>query len=421
MSQLIEKRNELKAKHDALAAIFAEAGPERDFTKITTLGGDTKAKIEEIGRRNTELTALHAEVEGLVAVDDAKANVDRLAADSHQPANRVPLPAAGQGRTVPQKSLGELVTESKAITGYRSGSGVGPVDAVDIELKALFLTTAGWPPESTRSGVITMLPERPAPHVIEAIAQGTTAQASYRYMRETTATNTAAEIAEGAPYPEAALEIVEDSVDVRKIAVWLPVTDEQLEDVAGARDYIDQRLTLFLQQRLDFQVLNGNGTPPNILGTANVPGVLTQALGTDTVADALYIAMRRIRVEGRGEPTVVFIGHAAWQGIRLLKTTDGQYIYGHPAEAAPARIWGIPVVETSAVPTVSGTPDTTTAIVGDYRTHALLVARRGVDVQVTNAHEDFFTHGKLAIRADVRVALVTLRPSAFCLVTGLAA
>jgi hypothetical protein len=61
----------------------------------------------------------------------------------------------------------------------------------------------------------------------------------------------------------------------------------------------------------------------------------------------------------------------------------------------------------------------TKAVIGDYRTHSYLAVKRGVDVQVSNSHSDFFIKGKQAVRADVRVAMVHLRPAAFGEVTGL--
>jgi hypothetical protein len=40
-------------------------------------------------------------------------------------------------------------------------------------------------------------------------------------------------------------------------------------------------------------------------------------------------------------------------------------------------------------------------------------------VQVSNSHSSFFIEGKLAIRADVRLAVIFYRPKAFGTVTGL--
>src|SRR3546814_6860480 len=91
--------------------------------------------------------------------------------------------------------FGELMMASAAIKDYRSGSGNGPVSRLDIELKTLFQTPAGWDPEDLRTGRVEMFPTRPAPHVIDAFPQTTTSMSPVLYMEETNFTNTAAETA----------------------------------------------------------------------------------------------------------------------------------------------------------------------------------------------------------------------------------
>jgi len=71
------------------------------------------------------------------------------------------------------------------------------------------------------------------------------------------------------------------------------------------------------------------------------------------------------------------------------------------------------VVETTAAPSSK-------ALTGDYANFAELAVRRGIDVQVSNSHGDYFVRGQLAVRADIRVALLHYRPLAFAEVTGLA-
>ncbi|MCI0687569.1 MAG: phage major capsid protein, partial [Sporichthyaceae bacterium] len=112
------------------------------------------------------------------------------------------------------------------------------------------------------------------------------------------------------------------------------------------------------------------------------------------------------------EPNVVFIAPAKWETVRLLRTADGVYIWGHPAIPGPETIWGVPVVQTTAV-------TSTKAVIGDFRNFSELAVRRGIDTQISNSHSTFFVEGKLAIRADVRVALIFYRPKAFGTVTGL--
>ena len=87
-------------------------------------------------------------------------------------------------------------------------------------------------------------------------------------------------------------------------------------------------------------------------------------------------------------------------------------LWGHPSMPGPFTIWGVPVVETTAV-------TATKAIAGDYANFSALYTRRGITLAVSDSHSHYFTMGMLAIRADMRVAMVHFRPKAFGEVTGL--
>jgi HK97 family phage major capsid protein len=167
-----------------------------------------------------------------------------------------------------------------------------------------------------------------------------------------------------------------------------------------------------IRQRLDSQILVGNGTPPNLRGLLNVVGIQTQAKGTDPTPDAVYKAITKVRTVGFAEPNVAIFHPNDWQDVRLLRTADGLYIWGNPSEAGPERIWGLTVAQAVALTENTG-------VVGDFANFSELAVRRGMDVQVSNSHDVFFTAGKQAVRADMRVALVYYRPAAFCTVTGI--
>lgn len=418
--RLKDTGEKLNAKRAELKSIFDEAGPDLDPKAVKSVQiADGKDLHEVVKAHNTELEDLKTEYDKLIGT--AKAAHEALHGDGASIETGDGISKPGPVRARP---LGELFIASQAFKGYSSGQGVGPVAHLDIDVAqvlrpraALFETGDGWAPESTRTGIVTEFATRPAPDVVDFIPQIPTSQAVIKYMEETTFTNAATEIKESTTavagtYPESALKLTEKSQDVRKVATWLPMTDEQLEDVPFARGYVDGRLVFMLRQRVDSQVLVGNGTAPNLLGTENVTGINTQALGTDPIPDAIYKAMTLIRDTGFAEPSVVFIRPSKWQTVRLMKTADGIYIWGHPSESGPERIWGVPVKQTTAV-------TTTKAVLGDYANHSFLAPRRGVDVQITNSHSTFFIDGKQAIRADVRLAMVHLRPLAFAAVTGL--
>lgn len=410
---LDDLEGKIEAKSQLLGQIFDEAGEAMDLHKVKCISGDTMAKSEQIRAINDELTDLSKQADSLRGV---KAAGQRIRAAGTQvveaggEAGSSPDGDAAQQRSEQQtKSFGELFIGSVAYKN-RTG-GVGPEAKLDLELKTLMTTSAGWAPETTRTGRLVDFATRPV-QVTDLVPATTTSQSAVVYMEETTFTNAAAEALEAGTYAEAALALTEQSSTVRKIAVFLPLTDEQLEDEPQVQGYVNNRLPFMLRQRLDSQILVGNGTAPNLRGFLNIVGIQTQAKGADPSPDAVYKAMVKVRVTGRAMPNGIVYHPTNWQDIRLLRTADGIYIWGNPSDAGPERIWGLAVAQSDAI-TLG------TALVGDFATYSELASRRGIDVQVSNSHSTFFIEGKQAMRADVRVALVVYRPTAFCTVTGL--
>ena len=199
---------------------------------------------------------------------------------------------------------------------------------------------------------------------------------------------------------------------VRKIAVSAKVTDEMFADFPTIQSYINARLPQMVQLREDGQLLTGNGTAPNLRGILNISGILTQAKGADPVPDAVYKAMIQIMATGFFVPDGVVMHPLDWQDVRLLRTADGLYIWGSPAENGPERIWGLPVVVTTVLTQNTG-------LVGAFQLGAQIFYRQGITVESTNSNEDDFKKNLIALRAEQREALVVYRPKAFCTVTGI--
>jgi HK97 family phage major capsid protein len=405
-AELKEIRGKIDERRKQLASVLDEAGAELDMSKVKSLDGDSTAKVAGIKAINDELDDLSRQAEPLEAelseLTRAKRESDRLAEKGRHPGH--PAPAAERVEQV--KTIGEYVAEAHAAGGIK-----GRTAELDVELKTLMTTSAGWAPETLRTGRLVESAQR-QPSVIDLLPAGATSQASVVYMSETTFTNNAAEVTEGDAYGEAALALTEVSEPVRKIGTFLPITDEQLDDVAQLEGYVNNRLPAMLRQRLDAQVLVGNGTAPNLSGFLDRSGLQTQAKSTDSVPDAVYKALVKVRVTGRANPTAAIFHPNDWQAVRLLTTADGIYIWGAPSEAGPARIWGVPVIETDAI-------TENKALVGDFANHSELTMRSGIGVEVSNSHDDYFVKGKQAMRADIRAALCVYRETAFCEVTGI--
>lgn len=405
---LKEAQGKLDAKNKALHDIFTEAGPTMDMGLVKSLSGDNATKVDAIRALNEEIDDLGREAERLKGVARAAARA-KAWSESREEGSE---PNTGTDRPghaeVDTKSFGDLFVKSDAFRLKRGHAG--PEAHIDITLKTLMTTSVGWLPETTRTGKLVEFATRPI-QVLDLVPQTTTGQAAVVYMEETTFTNAAAETAEGGTFPESALALTEQSSPVRKISTFLPITDEQLEDVTQASGYVDNRLRFMLRQRLDQQVLVGNGTAPNLRGFNNIVGIQTQAKGADPTPDAFYKAMTLVRVTGRALANVHVMHPNDWLDIRLLRTADGIYIWGNPSDAGPERLWGLPVAQSDAQTQNTGlTLDTS---------FTELSTRRGIDVQISNSHGTFFVEGKQAVRADMRAALVVYRPAAICTVTGI--
>jgi len=417
--KLVAKRAQIadlfehKSTDDDGAPVYDFQAVEADWLPedVAKLKGNAKTmRICELVKSGTaELDELQDQVTKREAAEAAAAAFEKA---EKEPVNRPAHPEGGQ--KTEKKSFGERVTEHATFKQWQAGSSDGQIVLEDMgmaEIKTLFQTSAGWAPESTRTGILTDAVTRPL-QITDIIPTGNTGMAAILYMLETTRTHSAAETSEGASYPESAFVQTQQSSTVRKIADSIPVTDEQLEDVPMVDSYLNGRLLFGVQQRLDQQIISGDGSAPNLDGIVNVSGIQTQALGGDTVPDAVYKAMTLCRVTGRAMPTHFVTHPNDWQAVRLLRTADGIYIWGNPSEAGPERIWGLPVVQNESLTENTG-------LVGSFMSSWItLWERRGIVIDRGYVSTQF-TEGEQTIRASGRWALTVQRPAAFVTVTGI--
>ena len=370
-----------------------------------------------------ELTALEKEIDNLSARIERAASDASLMAEVEKLAGRHGLGTSGSGgRSAGSSSPGALFAEGTAeffkAAGHRS-SGTWRSPAVEIPYASLFAATVSEDPASGGKLVVPayqpgIQPMATRPIVVmDLLMPGSTDSNVVTYMQETTFTNAAAPVAEGALKPESALVFNQVNEPVCKIAHWLPATDEILEDVPGLRSYIDGRMRTGVQLAEDDQVLNGNGTAPNFRGILNRVGLATTVVqgAGEAAADAILRQIGAIATTALVAPTGIAMNPADWFAMQILKTTTGEYIGASPFETpAQPSLWGLPVALTSAIVAK-------TALVGAFATQAQFFRRGGLRVDASNSHADFYIRNLLAIRAEERGALAVYRPAAFGKVT----
>lgn len=411
---------ELAAKRQALAAIF-EKGKRDDTFEFSA------DEIKDVQARNTELDRLHDEFVAAKSIEDVEARNALAIREEARPQRkgfagggdgveqgRGGTPGAPLGDGSAGKSLGRLFVESAAFTAYNASSKSGPAVELPFDLGARYKATldeaTAWPQQAVRVPTIVPFALRRV-RVTDLIPKGDTTQIAVVYMEETTFTNAAAAVAEGAVKPEGTIDLTERTAPVRKVAVTLPVTDELMADAPAIRSYVDARLSTMVELAEENYILNGTGTAPQILGIMNNANILTQAKGADPTPTAIYEAIVKIQTTAFSDPSGVVIHPLDWQDIITLQDSTGRYIWGNPSDSQVQRIWGLPVVSTTA-------QTQNTALVGDFAMGAMLFRRQGLTIEMTNSNEDDFKRNLLRIRAEIREALAIWRGSAFCTVTG---
>lgn len=240
---------------------------------------------------------------------------------------------------------------------------------------------------------------------------------SIEYVKENTRASNAAPVAEATTIaaadgvkPEGGFTFTVASDTVRTIAEWVPATRRILSDAGQLRGMIDEYLNDDISLELEDQMVAGPGTGENFRGILNVVGIQTGGppAGATTEVDLLRKARRQVQIGGRTNPTAVAINPIDLETIDLLKwggATPSGYMAGGPFGAQGInRIWGMPVVESEAIP--AGT-----ALVGDFR-RAILFDREDVTISVGTVNDDFIRN-IVRVLGEMRAGFGVLRPAAF--------
>ena len=409
----IEIGNKLQAKREELAKMFtdhtvtaADGSVTYDFT------GD---ELVEVNNRNAELMDLGKQYDAALAVKSAD-DQNRKELDRIKQVRRPSFDGAPDGADPDRKSLQRASFGDLFIKGMYEGEGSdrryikGRAVMLDFDMKTLFERTAGWDPFWARGDRLVLTAEREL-MVSDLFPKGGSDTDTIGWMEETTKTSGAAETTEGSAYAESTLALTERTAQYSKIATFIPVTEEQMTDERRVQDYLQNRLNRFVLERLDSQLLVGDGIAPNLKGVLN-ESIQSQALGTDDIMSAVFKAITKVRYTGFAEPDALVFHPNDWEAVVIQKDADGRFIWGNPSDNPVPRMWGKKVVTTTA-------ETENTALVGAFMMHTELVIRSGVEVEISNSHDDYFVKGKLAIRARMRAFKPMYRATAFCKVTGI--
>ena len=224
--------------------------------------------------------------------------------------------------------------------------------------------------------------------------------------------------AENGKKPQFHIGATVKTVALSKIAGIMKESDELLEDYPRLASAIDGRGKYELDLVIENALINGDGQNGNVTGILSVDGIQSgqykKAATPAEIAESVYDAITKVQMNSGYNADGIVINPADYQKIRLHKDSNGQYFgggyftgaYGNGVNVvAQPELWGVPTVVTSAIP--AGT-----ILVGNFAAGASVLSKGGQSAATGYDGEDF-SHNRVTVRVEERLALATYVPQAF--------
>jgi HK97 family phage major capsid protein len=237
---------------------------------------------------------------------------------------------------------------------------------------------------------------------------------AFTYFRELLHTLGAGMVAEGAAKPTSNVTFEQVTDTIKKIAVWMPVTDEALDDVPQLYSYIQELLRFDLELKREGQLLKGDG-----LGN-NLNGIMTQATvfdpdlskSTDTAIDTVRRAIYQARKQSKLPADAVVMSDLDWMNIELQKDGENRYLFANLQGLVTPVLWGRPIVASDSMDEGDGATTGGEFLTGSFQQGARIYDRMGFTIKVGMINDDFIKNQR-AILVEERLGLAVRKKYAF--------
>lgn len=359
-------------------------------TEVEKLGKADSATLEKIDKLDSAMIEIRQRY------DDQTKRADDLEIKLNEKRREMEAP----------KSLGEIVIADPGLLAHiKSGSRGGYTVSIPRNMKDITGVSRTIAERMTEISVGPRLNTG----VRQLVPQGSTTAGAVSYVSETSFTNNANVVAEGAAKPKSDKVFTAVVQPVETIAHYFKVSRQSYEDLPGLAAVIENNGIYGVKLMEDQQLLNGSGTPPALRGfmtvatAAPVPG--TAAAGFNVI-DAVGAAVFDLAGKGFMADGTVMNG-ADWGAMAMLKNTQGMYMFANPiAYSGTANLWGTRLVFSSKMAAGS-------FLVGAFQGNSLILDREEVNVRVAEQNEDDFIKNMVTILVEERLALLIFNAAAF--------
>ncbi len=339
---------------------------------------------------------------------DTKTALDAIGIQQRELADRllsVEQKATAQPEQPKISSWGEQFIKNARYADFAGGN----LNKLRVEVKNTLVGSDTNVAPQRNTGIV---PGAFLPFSMEALLPSTTTSSNaIEFTKEASFTNSAAEAAEGSAKAESALTWSLVNMPVSTIAHWIKISKQLAADAPALAAYVNTRMRYGVDQKVDTQLVVGDGVAPNISGTYDTGnftahGIADAALGATFKK---FVLIRKViaALYAAGYPAdAIVLNPADWAAmeIELMTTAAGQTLYS-VSEGGTPRLFGLPVVQAIGMAA-------DTFQVGRFSTAYMVYNREGVVVEMSDSDSDNFTKNLITLRAERRLALATEVPAA---------
>lgn len=374
----------------------------------------SEAILKALDSVEAKLSAMSAKAEGEAKTvgqisADTKTALDAIGVQQRELADR--LTSMEQKATAPQEqkgisSWGEQFIKSAHYAAFAGGN----LNKLRVEVKNTLVGSDTNVAPQRNAGIVG---GAVLPFSMEALLPSTTTSSNaIEFTKEASFTNNAAEVVEGTGLKaESALTWSLVNMPVSTVAHWIKISKQLAADAPALAAYVNTRMRYGVNQKVDTQLVVGDGVAPNISGTYDTGNYTAHGYANAALGSTFkkFVLIRKIIADlyAAGYPAdAIVLNPADWAAmeIELLTTAAGQTLYSVSDGGVP-RLFGIPVVQAIGMAA-------DTFQVGRFSEAYMVYNREGTVVEMSDSDGDNFRYNLLTLRAERRLALATEKPAA---------
>jgi HK97 family phage major capsid protein len=249
-------------------------------------------------------------------------------------------------------------------------------------------------------------------HIRSLIPNGSTDAQTIRFPKESGYADNAAATAQGSTLGQSDFDITATSVNLEKIGTYMRITEEMLNDTPQLSSYLSARVPGKVLSVEDTEILNGDGSSPNLDGlftdgaafVTGSGGAFYQSIESANEYDVLISALNQLALSNYQADTIL-LNPTDLHKIVLLKSTANEYLRQQIYTGVQPTIMGIPVTVNTAV--TAGK-----FLVGNLAQATQLWIRENLAVSFSREDSTNFRDGFITVKAQERVALTNYQPNA---------